>query len=219
MASLKPIKQIISESDVLINNALSDEAISTELALFGYDETKLNEGKALLDEVIELNRKQKEEYGEQFEATEDVKSKFAVAYKAYMKAVKLARIALKGNAKAPAALLLTGKREESISGFIEQAGIFYGTMLKETEFQSEMLKYGYTIEKLEAEKLLVDDLTEANRKQEKEKGEAQSATMERNLKINELLEWTGDLREVAKIALEENEQWLEKLGILARSDA
>ncbi|MGD8778486.1 MAG: hypothetical protein PVH88_05940 [Ignavibacteria bacterium] len=112
MASLKPINQIISESDVLINNALSDEAISTELALFGYDETKLNEGKALLDEVIELNRKQ-----------------------------------------------------------------------------------------------------------EKEKGKAESATMERNLKINELLECTGELREVAKIALEENEQWLEKLGILARSDA
>ncbi|MGD8781734.1 MAG: hypothetical protein PVH88_22560 [Ignavibacteria bacterium] len=218
MTSLKPINQIISESDVLINNALSDESIKTELALYGYDETKLTEGKTLLDEVIELNRKQKEEYGEQFEATEEVKSKFDTAYKAYIKAVKLSRIALKKNTKAPAALLLNGRREESISGFVEQASIFYGTMLKESEFQNEMLKYGYSTEKLQEEKQLVDDLIEANRNQEKEKGEAQSATKERNLKIDELLEWTGELREVAKIALEENEQWLEKLGILARSD-
>lgn len=218
MPSIKPINQIISEADVLINNALTDEAIKTELALYGYDEPKLTEGKTLLDEVIELNRKQIEEYGEQYEATQEVKTKYDAAYKAYIKAVKLARIALKNNAKAPAALLLSGRRDESLSGFIEQASVFYDTLLQEAEFQNEVVRFGYTIEKLQEEKQLVDDLIEANRKQEIEKGEAQSATKERNLKIDELLEWTGELREVAKIALEDNEQWLEKLSILARSD-
>lgn len=54
----------------------------------------------------------------------------------------------------------------------------------------------------------------ANAAQQKEKGEAQQATLERAAAFDELDEWMGDYIAVARIALEAKPQFLEKLGVL-----
>lgn len=80
-----------------------------------------------------------------------------------------------------------------------------------------MATYGYTAEKIAAEKALIAQLETAKQAQAKEKGEAQQATINRNNRLDNLDEWISEFRIIAKIALEENAQWLEKLGILERS--
>lgn len=58
---------------------------------------------------------------------------------------------------------------------------------------------------------------EAKTRQEKEKGEAQAATKERDAKLDALDQWFDDFKEIAIIALDDSPQWREKLGFLERS--
>jgi anion-transporting ArsA/GET3 family ATPase len=66
------------------------------------------------------------------------------------------------------------------------------------------------------ESALIDQVTAKHLEQKKESGEAQEATEARDRKLDELASRISGLRAVAKVALDENPQMLEKLGILAR---
>ena len=53
----------------------------------------------------------------------------------------------------------------------------------------------------------------ANANQAKEMGEAQAATKERDAALDDLDQWLSDFNTVAKIALKNHDQWIEKLGL------
>ncbi len=57
----------------------------------------------------------------------------------------------------------------------------------------------------------------ANSVQDHRRGKAQDATQDRNLVLAELNSWLVEFRTVARIALQEDPQYLEKLGILVAS--
>ncbi len=200
-------------AQVAIDNALSDAGIRDAMGMFGYDEEKLTSARALYDEALALVSKQKAEYGEQFEATETVRAAWDEANAAYMRTLKVARIALRDNTMAHGALELDGKRKESITGWMGQATNFYLNLLAGAGMMAALANFGYNQTKLEAEQALVQAVAEANAVQEREKGEAQEATKLRDARLDELDQWMADFKAIAQLALEENPQWLEKLGI------
>ena len=83
-------------AQVAIENALGNKTIKAALSTFGYNETKLLAGKTLLEEAQKRQANQKKEYGEQYTASDALDIALSVANKVYMKHVKIARIALKG---------------------------------------------------------------------------------------------------------------------------
>jgi len=204
-------------AQVAIDNALSDAEIKGYLANFGYDESRLNEGKALYETALQLHQKQKAEYGDQVSATQELNDKWQAAGKEYMKLVKLARIALKSHPGSLLKLNLNGERKKTLSGWLSQAKQFYINALGDSEVLTALAEYGITPEKLQAGQQLVLDTETANAAQEKEKGDAQQATLERDAAMDLLDDWKSDFTAVARIALEDKPQLLEKLGILERS--
>jgi hypothetical protein len=132
---------------------------------------------------------------------------------AYKLSLSIARIACRKNKKAQRALALSGDREDTLSGWIKQTSLFYTNLLADASLLSEMAKSKYTKAKLTAEQKLAKKVMQLNAKQEKEKGEAQSATVKRDRKVKQLDEWMYDFREVAKVARSGKDQWLEMLVI------
>ena len=203
-------------SQLLIENALSDIEIKTALSSFGYDDNKLMTGKRLYEEVVNLHNKQKKEYGEQIEATNDLNKSWEEIDKIYMKTLKIARVALQNNTKANTSMMINGVRKKSLSGWLEQANAFYSNIIDDKELINEMVQFGYSAEKFNFEYNLVKGLYEKNLKQKKEMGEAQEATEMRDKKIDELDKWIAEFKVIVKIALEDKRQKLEKLGIVAK---
>jgi len=199
-------------AQVAIDNGLGDADILAALSAFGYDEAKLNAGKTLYEEAVVLVNRQKAEYGDQYEATQAVTAAWEAADAAYVRTLKVARVALQDDAKARAALMLGGRRKRTISGWLEQATAFYDNLAGDAGLLATMGGFGYTQAKLDAERALVQVVVEANLAQEKEKGEAQDATQVRDAKLDALDAWMSDFKAIAQVALDEHPQWLEKLG-------
>jgi len=216
----KPKKSLAARllaAQVAIDNAISDSEVKSLLTELGYDDTRLNEGKILLDTTNQLQQTQQKEYGDQFEATGALKESWEKADKEYMRFVKVARIALKSEHALYQKLDLSGIRKKTLSGWLAQAKQFYLNALADTVVLEKMAAYGMTQAKLEAGKTQIEETETANASQEKEKGEAQQATLERDNAVDLLEDWLSDFIAIARIALEEKPQLLEKLGIVEPS--
>ncbi len=201
-------------AQLAVNNALSDAAIMTALSAFGYTEEKLQTTMAMIQEVRQLINQQRTEYAEQYQATENVSTAWGAANKVYMVSLQIARIAFRNNTHAQTALMLNGRRNASISGWLEQATTFYANLIPNTVFMDAMANYNRTPEILQEEQLMVNHVRELNQIQQKEKGEAQHATLARDAKLEELADWMSDFFTIARMALADNPQWLEKLGVV-----
>lgn len=200
----------------MIANALADAEIKHALAAYGYTEETLNVGKKLYENATLLQNTRKKEYGEQIAATAELRDIRETAQQQYMKTIKIARIALKESAKASKAIMLYGVRKRSLSGWLEQAQAFYANLLSDGEFITSLSAYGYTQERLEREFALINQVIAKNLAQKKETGEAQEATAIRDKTLDDLAAWISDFKAVAKVALDENPQQLEKLGIIIK---
>ncbi len=211
------IDERLLTAQVAIDNARSDAGILAALDVFDYDEKRLDAGKALYDEARVLVSRQKAEYGGQYEATAAVQAAWDEGKATYMRTFKVARMALKDNPKARAALMLGGGRKRNLAGWLEQTTVFYANLMADASLMAAMGNFGYDQARLEAERALVQAVVEANLVQEKEKGEAQEATQLRDAKLDELDQWMADFKAIAQLAMEENPQWLEKLGFGAVS--
>lgn len=210
------IEEIIYESGLRINNSLSDAKVLNAVTPFGYTETKLNEGATLLNEATTLVETQKREYGELDAAQTAYENERKAAHNDYMDMLAICKIAFKSDVKAISVLDLTGRRASTLSGWLKQTQGFYRAILANEEWKAALAVYGQTEEKLSAQLAAVEAVASASETVKKEKGDAQNATQERDEKLEELLDWVSDYEVIARIAMADKPQLLEKLGIVMK---
>ena len=211
------IEERLLAARVAIQNALDDKSLQSSLAVFGYNQEKLEVGKALLEKAQSAQQTQQSEYGDQYDATDKVNRIWERANKVYMRNVKIARIALRDWRGALSKLDLHGQRKRAIAGWIIQARQFYSGLLADAEMMAKMAEFNITEEKLKAGQEQVNGVEAAHLIQGKEKGEAQIATQARDAAMDELAQWMSDFITIARMALEEEPQALEKMGIVEPS--
>jgi hypothetical protein len=110
----------------------------------------------------------------------------------------------------------SGQRKRDLSGWLNDARILYTNLLNDIEALTEMEKYGYTTERLEAEQRQVEEVATLHSKQLGDTGEAQQSTRDRDHAIEAACDWYSDFRAIARVALSDRSQWLEALGIVKR---
>ncbi len=206
------IGQRLAAAELALANAQNDAVIQGALTPFGYDNARIQEGQILYQEARDLGNKQSAQYGQQYEATGNLKSAWDAAEAVYMPTLKVARVALRDYERAGNALKMNGMRKDSLWGWLEQSQAFYTNLLADEELLAAMTRFGFDRPKLEAEAALVQAVADTDHAQEGQKGEAQQATKERDAKLDAMDQWIADFKVIAQVALADNPQQLEKLG-------
>ena len=211
------IAERLFNAERAINNTLKTPEILATVTPFGYDQLRLEAAQAIYEETVDLVDLQEKEYGEQYEATQNVKDAWEKAAVAYSAALKIARIAFRGQKAAAGSLQLTGTRKQSLSGWLKQARSFYSNLLKDPTLVAVMTPFSYDQTKLEAEAALVQAVSDASDVQGTERGQAQAATLARDAKLDELDQWLADYKAIAEVAFADSAQMLEQLGWVVKA--
>ncbi len=201
--------QVISNG---LENAKTTE-LTNYLSVFNYDKVRIDEGITLLETARTLHTKQQVEFGEQLSAT-TMYNEMRKAIETRVSATwKIAKISITDRGM-KRTLGIDRNRLYTKSGFAKQFEQFYRNL--DTKALELLGKFGYTAEKIAEEQQLIRDLIAADKTQDDETSEAQAATFVRDEAIDLLHEWCRSFYTVAKIALADNPQLLEKIGIIAR---
>jgi hypothetical protein len=121
MPTKQNLETNLDRARIAIENALSNPTIQTYLSEYGYSKEKLQAGQQLYQTALDLQQKQRREYGEQIEATAERDKLWDIAHATYMKFVKIARIAYKNNTGIATQLGINGNRKEvtEIRGLVD----------------------------------------------------------------------------------------------------
>jgi hypothetical protein len=211
------IDALLHGAQVAIDNALNNKQILAALSDLGYTAERIQQGKALYTTALSAQNTQQMEAGEQKSATAELEANRAVANATYMRFVKIARVAFKRDAGIATQLDLGGDRKRNLAGWLAQVNQFYTNALANPAVMEGLGNFGITHDKLQAGLAEVNVVEASNLTQEKEKGEAQAATQTRDQALDALQEWLSDYLAIAKVALEDNPQLLEALGLLQRA--
>lgn len=209
--------ELLYQCNLRITNSLNDSEVAAAVANFGYASEKLNEGNALLDEAVTLSENFTREHNEVDVAFNDKEELRSKAHSTYAKMIQLGKVALKPQPKAMTVLEIKTSKSKSISGWLKQTRSFYRNLLDNADWVTAYGTFGITPEAIQAG---LDEVLAVEQQMEiimREKGDAQNATQLRDAKLDELAEWVNDYETIAKIALEDKPQLLEKLGIVVKS--
>ena len=207
------IDAYLQQVRIAVKNSKDVPEIAAALALYGHDAVKTDEGAALLAIVEELQAVQKQEYSEQYAATTAVKEAWSAVDKTYTTHRKIARLALRSNPNAQTALMLHEQKARTLNPWIGQAGVFYKNARRNPDVIAALTTYNITDVVLTDAQTAVSHLADLDADQEQEKSEARNATRSRNAALDALDEWYSEFRTLARIALADDPQRLEALGL------
>ncbi|MDR1089497.1 MAG: hypothetical protein LBL79_00335 [Prevotella sp.] len=202
--------------EIAILGALNSPEILEKLKAYGITIERINNGKQLWDYVNHLMAIQVKEYGKQYAATDEQEKFLTLTYAQYMILVKVSRVAFKKQPNILASLGITGMRSRSLSGWLRRARILYINLMEMPDALEMLVVYGYTVERLQKELQDVEEVENLHIKQLSGKSTAQQSTQKRDEAFDELCDWFSDFRAIARIALYDDPQLLEALGIVKK---
>jgi hypothetical protein len=210
------IAEELNKYRIALDNSLTDASLQRPMAAYGYGIDRIQETRTLLTTVEGLAESQLRAYGLQYEATINCSRLRERANQEYLQLYKLARIAFKRNPGVKAKLNLKGRHAQSVGNWIQEVFTFIDNTLENPEIMAAFAGYNIGADKLQAIKVMVEEVKTAETRQDNFKGESQRSTDIRDKKYEELTEWMYGYLKVARIAFTNDRQQLEKLGVVAR---
>ncbi len=207
----------LMDSHLKIINCRDDKKIAPAMGLYGFLPETYTFGFTKYQTAFDLHLQRKVEIGEQMAATEAFLKALDDTDEEYMKHLKVARVACRYNVEIIRQTELLDERKDSFTGWSDQAVSFYINFMKNGEAMAQMGKFLITPEALQATLAKVENCIQLKATQALETGDAQEATKLRDDALDELLRWVADLVAIARVALADSPQLLEKLNIVAPS--
>ncbi len=202
---------------VALENVVSQNEIATIMAEFGYDSALIEEGKQLFTQtrqVYDLNVKEDDETSLAYSNYSEKRHLLTDTYSLHR---KKAKVIFRKDLETMKRLSLDGSIPAAYVKWLETAKKFYLEVLADTALQTKLSRLKITAEDLSAANTLISELEAARSEYLKEKGESQDATKQKDSTFANLDDWMSEFYAVARIALEDNIQLLESLGVIVRN--
>ncbi len=217
MKSYLSDEEKIQKSRIAITNAAGDE-IQEYLSTRGMSMDKIDSARLLLENAERLFQEHIDLKAAKVNATglavvhqDNTRKKFAEHR-------ELLKVCFAGDKAARRELGLNRKVATTTGKFIAQFQSIYQTLQNRTELMSRAsVEVGLTSEEVQDCLTMAEELKTLESRQAVADGESQNKTEEKNAAIAELWDFRQALIRIAKIALAEKPQLLEKLGQVARS--
>jgi hypothetical protein len=200
----------------VINMALTHAEVKTRLEELGYDETSLNEGKALHTNAKAQYDANVQENIETRETRTIYENKLSEALEIFLGHRKRALAVLRRDPVKKSVLNIDRAPSEGYLKLMAQMENFYTNALSDSFIKAGLARLRVTEEHLTAAQTLLAELKTAKAEYDREMAEDQTATAQKNEAIEALTDWMDDFYEVAKIAMEDEPQLLELLGMRVR---
>lgn len=217
MAIRRDHAELFSFARTALTNARDLDPVQSVLADYGYDPDQLNDGLALLDTAEASAQQQKMEYAEQYSATAAVNEAAATLRATFSRHRRLARIAHDQGSEGYRKLGLDGEIPRALPALLAKARTFYTVLTADTAVRGPLERFRVDQQAAEIGLAEVQATDAALVLQRKERGEAQVATKLRDDAVALLSGYMRDFVAVARIALGDYPQRMEKLGLMERS--
>ena len=211
--SSRSIANRLESARLALHNALAESELLAALGQFGYDESRLQQGRSLYESALAVWQSQQQKQGRRRAASAAYHQADAAANRVYMRAVKLCRTLYRDDPVTYRSLGLDGPRSTAFARRVAQMRLFYSAALGSPAILSTLTDYGLSQSQLQSDFALVTALESARSQREVESGEALGATRSRQEALSVLDRWMGDFAAIARLALEESPQRLEMLGL------
>lgn len=208
--------QSLEQYRVTFVNAESQTQISTSLAEYGYDSTKMQIGKALYDQTIIAYNSNKNETEESIAAHsvfDGKKNELASIYSSHR---KKAKVVFRNDPVTADKLEITGSLPKAYIKWLATARTFYTVAIADIDIQTKLSQLKITLDDLNATNALFPEVEALRAAYLKEKGESQDATSIKDNAFIKLDNWMSEFYAVAKIAMEDSPQLLEALGLIVK---
>ncbi|MCP4220385.1 MAG: hypothetical protein GY765_37490 [bacterium] len=201
----------------MIDSATNDTRVTTRMLIFGYTPQMVGTGNTLF-----VDTKAHQESRDLLKTdgkltTKRMWEKQEEADAAARDTMGFCSIIFKNDADLVEDLFLEKILPRGLAEWLDRYEKVYKRLLETPRAVEGLALLGVTLERLQAEQQMVVDVAALDAVRQQLKADAQDATQLRNKSFIELKRWVQDYRDVARVAFRDNEQLLEKLGILKRS--
>ena len=202
----------IAQAEQVIVNAQNDTELNAFMLARGYTPAKYAEGTALLAAASSALNARQNALAEQKIARDDVTALHEAARREHSSFRIVTRSILQGD-DVTASLLLDGRQEHSIWGFIHMAHLTYRTALERPDYVEALVQAGYTTEHIRELDAQIDVLAQAAETHRHKRADLRHATLQRDERTGEAWLWYNRFRSIARVAVRGHPELAARLNV------
>lgn len=202
---------------IAFENSSHQPVIKAQVALFGYTEEKLDEGWQLFQstqKVWQSNQQEDTETSDAYRTFDRLFKEQEASYSFDRKKLKAAFIWEPGALKK---LGVTGEKPRAYLEVMDLMRVCYSTLQNDSSLQNKAAQMHISTEYINESLARIEAIQQARTNYLRETTESQAATELKDQAFAKLDRWMREYLAVARIALEEQPQLLEALGLLVRN--
>jgi len=211
----RTIEARLLQAHLLATNVANHPRVKQQMEQFGYTAERMQEVYDLLRQAEALKAEKKNHYSQKYALAKQMKDDVNALKALYMEHLNIARFAFRKDAYMQDQLELKGLRKKDWAGWLAQVISFYTRV--EAKGLAVMKRNGAPAEEIVQGKAMAEALMAAYQNKKSNAGDAQSATQKRDAVLRALDRWVSDFKKIAQVALQDDPQLLEVLGIMVPS--